>query len=1334
MSAVHDAKQVAVVGSPSTNYEVTLDLLAEATHDPLVGSMLLLTQPSGDGLELGLGMVTEVTTVNQWHTNPALRGVVKTRGAIPGMSGDTGDVRMATIKLQAAYRNDTPDGDGKWRQSGPTMRMSPPTGSAIRKVTDDVLAELTAGEEGIHYLGHLHGSKDVRVPMQIRDFSGDRGAWHAGFFGISGGGKALDVETRIPTPSGWTRMGDLKDGDIVFDENGQPTRVVQAHPIMNDRPCFKVTFSDGSEIVADADHNWYVETDASRRSASNARRRQRRGVAPTLLPVETVQSLTALILNLPTGATATLSEIARLVGVSEKSYLIAVLLPSKVAPVGREQRERDFAFAECTVTRTREYPLYDTRGVLTGLLSLVEQGKTRIEADAVERMRSEIAEPTHTRIPLLEIARLMGRVGTEGRAGGAISRAVQRTGVKPEPGPWSMEHHISERVVTRAAGSANVYPLAEALAVLIEEGSRPVHDQSHKRNTGGVLTTAQIAATLKSDRGALNYSVPVTRPLHTQPTDLPLDPYFLGVWLGDGKSDSSRYYSADPEIAVYLEGRGFTVNTTGTPLEYTVTWPDPHARETWGHRVCPVCSASFEPNKFQQKTCGRSCGGRLAKSEQGRTGCVVCATPLGKTAVSAYCGCCRASSTPNGVLRGLGVLNNKHIPAEYLRASEEQRRDLLAGLLDTDGTVSSHGPVQFDNTTRALIDGVFELAASLGYRPTITEKRATLNGKDCGPGWRVSFTTGDDVFRLERKRLAHKEAICAHNPAKVSQRYIVAVEPVESRPVRCISVDSPNNLYLAGESMIPTHNTAMACYTLGGQLRHRNHGLIIIDPQGQWSHENGLPFSLQGFAAELGREVTVRRISEDLRLEQDAPLFGELLGKTRFVREIMKMATETQEILVEELVKVLKGIDGWPDMRSEALLDQVLRGLRKPNVLRRIYSDNTKKIRLMVALSEILGEDCEETIDGDPIEDITLPEFRDYRLDTAENRRKDAVAQFAPLHNLFSATNPGGGTRHSLWGTVSRVFDKEGRGASPAPMLVLDMSTSGGVSWLDNLLADDNTAEAMEALKIIDQDGIKAAILRQVCRTLKRASEAAYREGDTLNTNVVLDEAWRYVPPPHLASDEEIKALSTDMAGYFRDTRKFGIGWCLISQSPRSINSDCWDQMTVRVLGYGLAGPDIERIAEQVDDRDHLKLYRAFAPPDSTNPKVYPFMLVGPVSPLSFSKAPILLAAYTNFQEFRDDNREWIEQIRLSMGQPVLSGAPAKPGAAGAAGGVQVRPMRSGSQPPRGARATEQIERVRAHRTTGGVDPAAGRGLGSDPSFSAGLDALDLIDADEPPF
>ena len=69
-------------------------------------------------------------------------------------------------------------------------------------------------------------------------------------------GKALALDTPVPTPSGWRAMADLRVGGEVFDERGRPTRVVAATASMIDRPCREVVFSDGTTIVADVRHQW----------------------------------------------------------------------------------------------------------------------------------------------------------------------------------------------------------------------------------------------------------------------------------------------------------------------------------------------------------------------------------------------------------------------------------------------------------------------------------------------------------------------------------------------------------------------------------------------------------------------------------------------------------------------------------------------------------------------------------------------------------------------------------------------------------------------------------------------------------------------------------------------------------------------------------------------------------------------------------------------------------------------------------------------------------------------------------------------------------------------
>ena len=71
-----------------------------------------------------------------------------------------------------------------------------------------------------------------------------------------GVGKALALDTPLPTPGGWTTMGDVSVGDELIDADGRPTRVVAATPVMEERPCYEIDLADGTTIVADASHQW----------------------------------------------------------------------------------------------------------------------------------------------------------------------------------------------------------------------------------------------------------------------------------------------------------------------------------------------------------------------------------------------------------------------------------------------------------------------------------------------------------------------------------------------------------------------------------------------------------------------------------------------------------------------------------------------------------------------------------------------------------------------------------------------------------------------------------------------------------------------------------------------------------------------------------------------------------------------------------------------------------------------------------------------------------------------------------------------------------------------
>lgn len=248
--------------------------------------------------------------------------------------------------------------------------------------------------------------------------------------------------------------------------------------------------------------------------------------------------------------------------------------------------------------------------------------------------------------------------------------------------------------------------------------------------TGTIRTTREIIGTLHVGTRS-NHAIPISKPIDMPSRPLPLDPYVLGVWLGDGSKNSSQITGVDDAIWGEIEGAGLKVT---------------HHKNKKSHGVAGLTT----------------------------------------------------------LLRGIGVLTDKHVPAQYLRADKNARLSLLQGILDTDGTVDKRdGGPSFCNTNKRLVSDVYELVVSLGWKAFVTEGRARLYGKDCGPKWTILFKPDEYVFRLPRKRNIQKLA----SRRTTRFRYIVKAEPIPTRPGRCIEVDSPSHLYLTGAAMVPTHNS-----------------------------------------------------------------------------------------------------------------------------------------------------------------------------------------------------------------------------------------------------------------------------------------------------------------------------------------------------------------------------------------------------------------------------------------------------------------------------------------------------------------------------------------------
>ncbi len=315
--------------------------------------------------------------------------------------------------------------------------------------------------------------------------------------------------------------------------------------------------------------------------------------------------------------------------------------------------------------------------------------------------------------------------------------------------------------------------------VVFSDGQRVVADASHQwvtvdkkgrqrgRHQAEVRTTDEIARTIRA-WGEVNHQVPLAGPVQYPPrVDLPIEPYTLGAWLGDGTTTAAAITCWHEEILEQISGDGFTVQ-----------------------------AVAYAPHLYHI--------GGTGQTRDRRSGQYV------------------RNGSLSSQLRNLGLMDGKFVPRPYLEAGVSQRLALLQGLMDTDGFVDDvAGRCEFTSTREVLADSVVELAASLGFRPVKTVGRAMLYGVDCGPKYRVKFTPDRPVFRLTRKLARQKPATARFHRF----RAIDVVREVASVPVRCIQVASPDGVFLVSRSFIPTHNSSLGRL---GLLIHSTAG--YVDP------------------------------------------------------------------------------------------------------------------------------------------------------------------------------------------------------------------------------------------------------------------------------------------------------------------------------------------------------------------------------------------------------------------------------------------------------------------------------------------------------------------------
>jgi len=317
---------------------------------------------------------------------------------------------------------------------------------------------------------------------------------------------------------------------------------------------------------------------------------------------------------------------------------------------------------------------------------------------------------------------------------------------------------------TPVLAKSEVFHNHDCYRVTFCDGTSIVADAGHKwavldscnGNKRRVVTTEYMASrvTYRQKDPRNRFLVENPSALQFSPEgDLPLHPYILGLWLGDGHNTGARLASSAEDIDDTMAA----IKGVGVPCR--------GAMDHEGRYTIYLAAKRHNP---------------------GRRG--------GSDAVA-------------GALVGMGMLKGrrKFIPEEYLTAAEGDRLALLQGLLDTDGSADKRGLVEFCNTEPFLVGGVRRLLWSLGIKHSVSEKETV--GK---LAYRVMFTPGDErrLFRLERKQ-SRLRTLTQRGKASVSRRSIVSVEKVPSVPTQCICVAAPDHLFVAGEGCVLTHNSDM---------------------------------------------------------------------------------------------------------------------------------------------------------------------------------------------------------------------------------------------------------------------------------------------------------------------------------------------------------------------------------------------------------------------------------------------------------------------------------------------------------------------------------------------
>lgn len=391
--------------------------------------------------------------------------------------------------------------------------------------------------------------------------------------------------------------------------------------------------------------------------------------------------------------------------------------------------------------------------------------------------------------------------------------------------------------------------------------------------------------------------------------------------------------------------------------------------------------------------------------------------------------------------------------------------------------------------------------------------------------------------------------------------------------------------------------SVLAKMILLAYARYPKMALLVIDPQGEFARDmrsggptGEFPLPVEDLLKSQDKEAFVLTVRKLVLDRWD--LFRQILAESRFFRELQVMTQDKVDTACDQFTEAMRKATGimLAELHKKDVFDKAWTLLKQDKLRNKIYAKEG-------AAAERFKDAMNEANPDELYSEIWLPVARLFQEDHAGGRRKVEDA----LQWLLDTSK------------------------SRRPVLVVDVSKE-------------------QAQGLLWNDTIQSLVIKRLLEGVTYTAETLYKEGQSLNALVVIDEAHRLAPRELPVDGDAARGVRSVLIDAARTTRKYGLGWLFISQTLSSLHPEILQQLRIFFFGFGLGlGQEFQSLRQLVGSSGTaLDLYQLFRDPHSafdTKSRQYSFMTIGPVSPLSFSGSPLFLNVFNTVDMFLEVNR-----------------------------------------------------------------------------------------------